>query len=1578
MPITSSPEVRVNTATSGNQVDPLVVPLGGGGYVTFWNNGDGAVLAQMFSSSGAPINGNALVGAGLSPGSFSATATPDGGFLVAYRASAAGDADIALARYDSAGAKVGAAVWATQSPGDDAMPAVTSLADGGFALAWRAAPSGGPVTLKYQLFDGGMAARGPAVTVATAHPDLSGVRTFYPAEPVIAQLTNGDVVVAWSSTAAGYHGVVSGDVHVQRYSAAGAPLGSGTPSSTTTAHHTVGEPAITATSDGGYVVAWVQRPGYMNDSTGQVVVRKFAADGTGGQPVSQEIGGHTSGSVDLAATHDGGFVMTWSGTSASDVYLQAFDAQAQASGEAVRVNENATGLQSDAEVAVLGAGAYAVAWRSDGQDGDQGGIYLRTFGSAAGGDSYPQITAPSGAVGTLYESNLPNGTAPNAAALSVSGVFTIAARDGLGDLVVAGRTIIDDGVFTATTVQTPFAERLEFTGFDAATGQVSYRYTLVGAHKHGEYGLVHGKTETDTVGLAVTDRDGDTTHTVLKFNVVDDRPAPANDVDTVAAGSTTPATGNVLTDASPGDAGDGDSGVDRMGADGGQLIYARTAAGTGGGYLDANGQVVVQGTYGVLTLQRSGDYSYAVNADAPAGSVDRFEYSVREGDSSTAAWERGKLDVTVTAGSGSGGGSGQVYNSPGPGSTVTAGSGDDTINASQGSDLLTGGAGADRFAWAKEPWSPATVTDFVVGTDRIDLAALFQASGYTGSDPVADKYVSLTAQGSDTLVLFDRDGTATGQQWPNYIIKLQGVAGPVTWAQLSGGPPPAQPTVFNIDPSGPFYQAEGNSGGTPYSFVISRSGSTQQPGSVTWGVNLNGHSATASDFSGGVAPGGTVSFAAGETSKTLTLHVAGDSAIESNETFGIYISNAQGGTIGGSRSGFMATILNDDDGTPPSTNPGQNLYAYNPGSTVTGGAGDDTIHGSQSSDLLTGGAGADKFVWANEPWSPGTITDFAVGADRLDLSALLQKAGYAGSDPVADKYISVRADGSNTLVLFDRDGAATAQQWPNYILKLQGVSGPVTWEQLSGGASPPPATTPQIAIRPIEPRHAEGNSGTVQFSYAVERTGPTGGTSTVNWAVEGSGAQPVDAADFGGSLPSGVLTFAPGETYKTVTFRVSGDSAVEPDEALAVRLSGASGATLGNALSSGTIVNDDQPPAGDQPGRAISGGDSPSTLTGTSGADTITAGRSADTITGGEGGDLLVFRHLPWQGSKVTDFKVGADRLDFSQLFQAAGYSGSNPEGDGYISYKYFAGLQIYFDPDASGTGQWPFLITTLQGVPGGTYRWADLSASGSTPPPSAGGTIRFAWTDTAILPEGDSGPRNVGVPVTRSDTTGSAAVEWTVTPSGTNPASAADFAGGALPSGTVTFAPGEQTKFIVFNVAGDTAAEPDEGLTITLSNPQGASLGANATLAGLIQNDDGGQPPPSSGQVINSSKEGDVLTGGAGADTLNAGRGPDQLTGAGGADRFVFVDAPWNAGKVTDFTPGTDKIDLRGIFDDAGYTGTDPIRDGWLKLNAGDGGTQVVVDMDGPNASGDWPVTITTLLGVTPSQLGSADWIVQ
>lgn len=139
----------------------------------------------------------------------------------------------------------------------------------------------------------------------------------------------------------------------------------------------------------------------------------------------------------------------------------------------------------------------------------------------------------------------------------------------------------------------------------------------------------------------------------------------------------------------------------------------------------------------------------------------------------------------------------------------------------------------------------------------------------------------------------------------------------------------------------------------------------------------------------------------------------------------------------------------------------------------------------------------------------------------------------------------------------------------------------------------PAPPKPTITFGALDLVKLEGDSGTAIFAAAINlaRDGVTGALG-YTWEVVPSGSNPADAADFGGTLPSGNGTFAPGETTKAITFLVSGDTAVEPDEAfeLVVTLTG-----YNTVRANGTITNDDYPvttitATDTQVGRSFAGG----------------------------------------------------------------------------------------------------------------------------------------------------------------------------------------------------------------------------------------------------------------------------------------------------------------------------------------------------------------------------------------------------
>jgi hypothetical protein len=224
-------------------------------------------------------------------------------------------------------------------------------------------------------------------------------------------------------------------------------------------------------------------------------------------------------------------------------------------------------------------------------------------------------------------------------------------------------------------------------------------------------------------------------------------------------------------------------------------------------------------------------------------------------------------------------------------------------------------------------------------------------------------------------------------------------------------------------------KAEGNSGSTPFTFTVTRSGNLSGTSSVNWQV-IGGlaNSANPADFAGGV-PSGTVSFAAGVASGTITVNVAGDTAVEADEQFRVVLGGAVRASITtGSATG---TILNDD------------------------------------------------------------------------------------------------------------------------------------------------VAIPSLAIAATSADKAEGNSGSTPFTFTVTRSGDLSGTSSVNWQVIGGVANSANPADFAGGVPSGTMSFAAGVASGTITVNVAGDTAVEADEQFRVVLGGAVRASITTGSATGTILNDD-------------------------------------------------------------------------------------------------------------------------------------------------------------------------------------------------------------------------------------------------------------------------------------------------------------------------------------------------------------------------------------------------------------------
>ncbi|MFJ7312421.1 retention module-containing protein [Pseudomonas sp. NPDC098747] len=220
---------------------------------------------------------------------------------------------------------------------------------------------------------------------------------------------------------------------------------------------------------------------------------------------------------------------------------------------------------------------------------------------------------------TVYEKNLSDGTSPNTPALTQSGTFTVTALDGLQTLTVGGIAVVSNGVaagFPQSTVS-PLGSTFTITGYNPATGVVSYRYTLVDNETHPNANGANSITE--NFNVVATDTDGSTASGQINVNIVDDLPTAKPDTGAVAEGGTV----NVSV-----------LGNDVNGADGAATVIgvragSNTATSAVGG-LNSN----INGAYGYLTLDAAGNAVYHSNPNSvsPPGATDTFTYSIRDSD----------------------------------------------------------------------------------------------------------------------------------------------------------------------------------------------------------------------------------------------------------------------------------------------------------------------------------------------------------------------------------------------------------------------------------------------------------------------------------------------------------------------------------------------------------------------------------------------------------------------------------------------------------------------------------------------------------------------------------------------------------------------------------------------------------------------------------------------------------------------------------------------------------------------------------------------------------------------------------
>ena len=623
-----------------------------------------------------------------------------------------------------------------------------------------------------------------------------------------------------------------------------------------------------------------------------------------------------------------------------------------------------------------------------------------------------------------------------------------------------------------------------------------------------------------------------------------------------------------------------------------------------------------------------------------------------------------------------------------------------------------------------------------------------------GSDYVAASGVLTFAPGVSTRpISVTINGDTTVEANETFSVTLSSAANAVLGTASGTG------TITNDDTApilsslaiGNASLPEGHSGTTPAAFTVTLSPVSTQTVTVNY-TTVNGTATAGSDY---VAATGVLTFAPGVSTRPISVSVNGDTTVEANETFSITLSvplNAVLGTASGT-----GTITNDD------TAPILSSLAIGNASLPEGHSGT-----TPAAFTVTLSPVSTQTVTVNYTTVNGTAT---AGSDYVAASGILTFAPGVSTRPIS---VSVNGD---TTVEANETFSITLSVPLNAVLGTASGIGTITNDD----------TAPILSSLAIgNASLPEGHSGTTTAAFTATLSPVSAQTVTVNYTtVNGTATAGSDYV-----AASGVLTFAPGVSTRPISVSVNGDTTVEANETFSITLSSAANAVLGTASGTGTITNDDAPPA-----TTVTA--SPATV---DPGSVITA-----TVANGPGNPR------DWAGLYPT----GASNAD-------------------YVAWQYFNGSEI---PPATAIGG-ATLLFAAPTVPG-SYNVRIFANDLMSIAAAMSNTINVQAlpalsVNSVSVTEGHSGTTAATLTVALSPVSTKTVTVNYASANGTATAGS-DY---VATSGVLTFAPGISTRPISVSVNGDTSVEPTETFSITLSNATNAVLGT-ASGTGSITNDD-------------------------------------------------------------------------------------------------------------------------------------------
>ncbi|WP_293995527.1 Calx-beta domain-containing protein [Sphaerotilus sp.] len=626
-----------------------------------------------------------------------------------------------------------------------------------------------------------------------------------------------------------------------------------------------------------------------------------------------------------------------------------------------------------------------------------------------------------------------------------------------------------------------------------------------------------------------------------------------------------------------------------------------------------------------------------------------------------------------------------------------------------------------------------------------------------------------------------------------------------------------------------------NEGTGTATFTVTLSGPSSTPVTVSY-ATADGTATNGADYT---ARSGTLTFAPGEVTKTITVPIAEDRVYEGPETFTVNLSGASANALIVDPQG-LGTIMDDGTGTVP------------PDKTPT----DDRPHATIDDVVVNEAAGTATFTVT----LTGTATmPLTLNFDTTDGTA---KAGFDFT-AVAGSLTFAPGEKTKTItvpILNEADPAKPIYEGPEtFTVNLRSPSGTIVLDDPTGlgtinddgTGTVPPGTPPDNEKPLVTINDVLVNEASSSAIFTVKLSNASDLPVTVKYtSINGTAEIGLDY-----DVVPGTLTFAPGETTKTIAVTIHNDTQYEGAETFQIILTDPTNATVNTAGAGvdaekdgtgiGTIVDDGTgtvppgvTPDNDKPSFSI--GDVTVNEASKSAVFTVTLSNTAKMPV------TVTYNTADGTAVQPGDYTAQTGTLTFAP-----------GETSKTISIPIRNDLPAVFEGDETFTVNLtsPTNATIADGVGIGTIK--DDGTGGPLSPDTPTGTPMdddrpLVAINSLPVVENDAG-RHAVFTLTLSNPSATATTVGLALSDGTALGLGADYGSTGsnnlqvstdrgttwVDATTATFAPGSLSLLVRTPLNNDKVIEPSEAFTLTATTTAGTTRTPTATGTGDIRDDD-------------------------------------------------------------------------------------------------------------------------------------------